>query len=101
MFQLNGALCEQTDGVAMESPHEPLLANVFASSIEDTFEREEKFQSFYRRYFDDTLTVMPDSTTSSTFLHTLTVSTITLIKFTMEVEKKGKLPALGTELLNH
>ena len=100
LFQFNGALYEQTDGIAMGSPLGPLLANVFMSSIEDTLERQGKLPSFYRRYVDDTLTVMPDLATATTFLHTLN-SAHTSVKFTMEVEKNGKLPFLGTELINH
>lgn len=38
LFQFNGALYEQTDGVAMGSPLGPLLANVFMSSIEENLE---------------------------------------------------------------
>ena len=34
LFQFNGTLYEQTDGVAMGSPLGPLLANVFMSHIE-------------------------------------------------------------------
>ena len=43
---------------------------------------------------------MPDLATATTFLHTLN-SAHNSVKFTMEVEKNGKLPFLGTELLNH
>ena len=71
LFQFDGALYEQTDGFAMGSPPGPLLANVFMSSIEDTLERQGKLPSFYRQYVDDTLTVMPDLATATTFLHTL------------------------------
>ena len=69
-------------------------------SIEDTLERQGKLPSFYRRYVDDTLTVMPDSATATTFLYTLN-SAHTSVKFTMKVVNNGKLPFLGTELLDH
>ena len=50
LFQCDGPLHEQTDGVAMGSPLGPLLANVFMSSIEDTLERHDgKLSSFYRQ----------------------------------------------------
>ena len=39
LFQFNGALYEQTDGVAMGSPLGPLLANVFMSHIEENLEQ--------------------------------------------------------------
>ena len=70
------------------------------SSIEDTLERQGKLPSFYLRYVDDTLTVMPDLTTATTCLHTLKRA-YTSVKFTMEVEKNGQLPLLRTELLDH
>ena len=59
LFQVSGALYEQTDGVAMGSPLGPLLANVFMSHIEESLEREDKLPAFYRRYVDDTLTICP------------------------------------------
>ena len=55
----------------MGSPLGPLLANVFTPTIEDTLERQGKLPFFYRRYVDDTLTVMPDLATATTFLYTL------------------------------
>ena len=91
LFQFNRALYEQTDGVAMGSLLGSLLADVFMSSIEDTLERQGKLPSFYRGYVIDTLTVMPDLATATTFLHTL-ISAHTSVKFTMEVKKNGKLP---------
>ena len=60
LFQFNGSLYEQIDGVAMGSPLGRLLANVFMSSIEEKSDVEGKLLLYYRRYVDDTLTVMPD-----------------------------------------
>ena len=99
LFQFNGALYEQTDGVAMGSPLGPLLANVFMSHIEENLEREGKLPSFYRRYVDDTLTIMPNTETSSNFLDTLNQAHFS-VKFTMETESNGMLPFLGIQLLN-
>ena len=93
-------LCKcQTDGVAMGSPLGPLLANVFMSHIEENLEREDKLPSFYRRYVDDTLTIMPNIETASNFLNTLNKAHSS-IKFTMETECSGMLPFLGIQLLN-
>ena len=50
LFQFNGNLYEQTDGVAMGSPLGPLLANVFMCSIEDKLDQDGKLPSCYRRY---------------------------------------------------
>ena len=50
LFQFNGHLYEQIDGVAMGSPLGPLMANVFMCSIEEKLESEGKMPTFYRRY---------------------------------------------------
>ena len=71
LCQFNGALYEQTDGVAMGSPLGPLLANVFMSSLEEKLELEGKLPPYYCRYVDDTLTVMPDIPTAADFLNSL------------------------------
>ena len=99
LFQFNGALYEQTDGVAMGSPLGPLLANVFMSHIKENLEREGKLPSFYRRYVDDTLTIMPNIDTASNFLDRLNQAHFS-VKFTMETECNGTLPFLGIQLLN-
>lgn len=99
LFQFNEALYEQTDGVAMGSPLGPLVANVFMFSIEETLEHEGKLPSYYRRYVDDALIVMPDVTTATEFLHTLNHAHSS-VKFTMQIENNGMLPFLGIQLLN-
>ena len=77
----------------------PLLANVFMSSIEENLEREGKLPSFYRRYVDDTLTIMPNIETAFNFPDTLKKAHSS-VKFTMETERNGMLPFLGIQLLN-
>lgn len=54
LFQFNGHLYEQTDGVAMGSQLGPLPANVLMGSNEKTVIHEDK------KYADDTYTIMPD-----------------------------------------
>ena len=98
-MQLRGQLYEQSDGVAMGSPLGLLLANVFMCSIEETLEREGKMPTYYRRYVDDTLTIMPNKLSADNFLGTLN-NCHSSIKFTMEIENDGMLPFLGTQLLN-
>ena len=71
LFLFNGQLYEQTDGVAMGSPLGPLLANVFMCSIEETLERDGKMPAYYRRYVDDTLTIVPNIASANEFLETL------------------------------
>ena len=99
LFQFNGALYKQTDGVAMGSPLGPLLAYVYMSSLEQKLELEGKLPDYYRRYVDDTLTIMPNITTATNFLNTLNHAHPS-VSFTMEIEKDGMLPFLGTQLLN-
>ena len=99
LFQFNGNLYEQTDGVAMGSPLGPLLANVFMCSIEDKLDQDGKLPSYYRRYVDDTFTIMPDIASAGIFLDTLN-NCHPSAKFTMEVERNASLPFIGVELLN-
>ena len=99
LFQFNGALHEQIDGVAMGSSLGPLLANVFMSSLEEKLELKGKLPPYYRRFVDDTLTVMPDITTATDFLNTLNHAH-PAVSFTMEIEKDVMLPFLDTQLLN-
>ena len=90
---------EQIDGVAMGSPLGSLLANVFMCSIEETLQQDDFLPPFYRRYVDDTLTIMPDRVTADHFLRTLN-HCHSSVRFTMETEHDGSLPFLGVELLN-
>ena len=82
----------------MGAPPRPLSANVFMSSLEDTLERQGKLPSFYHQYVGDTVTVMPDLATGTTFLHTLNSAHTSV---TMEVKKNSKFCLLGMKLLNH
>ena len=99
LFTFNGQLYEQTDGVAMGSPLGPLLANAFMCSIEETLEREGNMPKYYKRFVDDTLTIMPNTTSADNFLDILN-QCHSSIKFTMETESNSMLPFLGTQLLN-
>ena len=99
LFQFDGALYEQTDGVAMGSPLGPLLANVFMCSIEGSLKTQGKLPEFYRRYIDDSLVRMPDLAAATQFLDTLNHAH-SAVSFTIEVEKNGMLPFLMVQLLN-
>ena len=56
--------------------------------------------SFYKRYVDDTLSIMPDVQAASTFLSTLN-EIHSSISFTMELEENGKLAFLGMEIIRN
>ena len=97
LFQFNGELYEQTDGVAMGSPLGPLLANVFMSHIENQLEQMSMIPSFYRNYVDDTLVSMPNTESATDFLQVLN-NVHPSLSFTMELEHVGSIPFLGTVL---
>ena len=95
LFQFNGELFEQTDGVAMGSPLDLLLANVFMCHIENQLEQKNMIPSFYRRYVDDTLVKMPNEESATDFLQ-VPNSVHPSLFFTMELENEGSIPFLGT-----
>ena len=83
----------------MDTPLRPLLANVFMCSIEDKLDQDGKLPSYYRRYVDDTFTIMSDIASAGALLDTLN-NCHPPAKFTMEVERNSSLPFIGVELLN-
>ena len=94
LFQFDGRLYEQVDGVAMGAPLGPLVANTFLCSIKEQFKPENKLPTFYRRYVDDTLSSVPGIHSATTFLATLNKCRPS-IQFTMEIAVSNKLPFLG------
>ena len=96
---------EQIEGAAMGSSPLWALASqhiyaVYWREIKlEKLDLEGKLPPYYRRYVDDTLTVMPDLSTARDFLHTLN-HTHPTIKSIMKVEKDGMPPFLDIQLLN-
>ena len=68
LFQFNGHLYEQKDGVAMGSPLGPLMANSFLCNIEETLEHNNRLPSFNKRYVDDTLAIANNIDAAESFL---------------------------------
>ena len=97
LFQFNGHLYEQIDGVAMGSLLGPLMANALMCSVEEKLESENKLSSFHRRYVGDTLPLVPDIPSAEAFLTTLNESHPSLT-FTMEIATNNKLPFVGMEI---
>ena len=97
LFQFNGELYEQSEGVAMGSPLGPLMANTFMCSLEEQLKLRGKLSSYYKRYVDDTLTVMKDEVSAYSFLHVLN-DLHSSISFTMELPTENTLPFLGMVL---
>ena len=98
LFQFNGNLYEQVDGVAMGSPLGPLMANAFMCSLEQKLSKSNKLPSFYNRYVDDALTKQGNLDSASSFLVTLSNCHPSL-SFTMEVEVEGNIPFLGMKIM--
>ena len=99
LFQFDGQLYEQIDGVAMESLLGPLLANFFMCHIEDILQVNGKLPAYNKRCVDDTLTIMPNINDARQFLQDLN-QIYPSLKFTMELENNGVLPFLGIQLIN-
>ena len=94
LFQFDGTLFEQDDGVVMDSPVGPLMGNAFLCSADEKLERETKMPEFYRRYVEDTLATFPNTVTPTSFLSALNGCHAS-IQFTMEIASNNKLPFVG------
>ena len=94
LFQFNGDLYKQVDGVAMGSPLGPLTAHTFTCSIEEKLARENKLPDFYERYVDDTFALVPDLAAATDFLSVLN-DAHPAIQFTMETAVNSSLPFVG------
>ena len=81
----------------MGSPLGPLLANTFMCSIEEKMEEKDELPAFYKRYVDDTLTIMPDLNEANIFLDKLT-SCHRNLKFTMEIAEQNAIPFVGMNI---
>ena len=100
LFQFDGQLYEQTDGVAMGSPLGPLMANVFICHLEDKLARDGMVPSLYKRYVDDTLARMPNTNAAADFLATLNGLHPSL-KFTMELPSENMIPFIGIQIIKN
>ena len=100
LFQFDGKLFEQIDGVAMGSPLGPLLANVFMCSLEEQLQEEGTIPTFYKRYVDDTFAIMPNTAEAHAFLDVLN-SKHPALKFTMELAANSTLPFLGMNIIKN
>ena len=76
------------------------MGNAFMCGIEKKLENENKMPFFYKRYVDDTFTIMPDVEKATEFLSTLNSSHPSIV-FTMELEEDKKLPFLGMEIFKN
>ena len=99
LFQIDGKLYEQVDGVAMGSPLGPLMANTFMCSLEEKLVEHNQMPSLYHRFVNDSITSQRNNASAEAFLSTLN-SLHPSLQFTMELETSGVIPFLGATLIN-
>ena len=81
----------------MGSPLGPLLANTFMCSLEEKLKEDGEMPSYYKRYVDDTLAIMPGLQAATSFLDVLN-SKHPSLNFTMETTTDSTLPFLGKSI---
>ena len=99
-FVFNGQLFDQIDGVAMESPLGPSLANIFMCMLEQRYLNEcpSEFKPvLYRRYVDDTFCLFRSRSDIDKFLDHIN-SYHPNIKLTVELEMDNTLPFLDVSV---
>ena len=100
LFQFDGQLYELCEGVTIGSPLGPLLANVFLCHLEERLSENDLIPSFYRRYVDDTLAIMPGLHAAESFLDVLN-GLQPSIHFTMELSSHYSIPFIGTLIIKN
>jgi len=79
----------------MGSPRGLLLANVFMCHLKERLSDNDLIPSFYRRYVDDTLAIMPGIDAAESFLDVLN-GVHPSIHFTRELSNNDSIPFIGT-----
>ena len=90
-LSFNDIMYYQIDGVAMGSPLEPALANIFVGYYETKLFQTISKPAMYYRYMDDTFAVFNDENQCEIFLERLNLLHPSL-RFTMEKESHSSLP---------
>ncbi|XP_075923264.1 uncharacterized protein LOC142924610 [Petromyzon marinus] len=94
-FTWNGTFYKQTEGTPMGSPLSPVVANVFMEKFEtDAIQTATLRPTLWKRYVDDTFVIWPHGQPALDQFRDHINSIHPAIRFSMEVEKDGKLPFL-------
>ena len=88
-FSFDDKMYRQIDGVAMGSPLGPVLANIFLGYCESLIP-DDMWPYIYRRFVDDTFSVVDCQSDALRFLECLN-SLHPALRFTMESEENGQL----------
>ena len=99
LFLFNGEFYDQVDGVSMDSPLGPLMANAFMCDLETKVMNELKKLGVVKwlRYVDDIFAIVDNEQQVEKILSFLN-SIDHNIKFTVEHEKNASLPFLDTRV---
>ena len=93
-FLFDGQYYDQIDGVAMGSPLDPVLANIFMCHFKERWVMNGKVcPLLWYRYVDDTFTMFDSKNTANEFLQYLN-SCHNGIKFNIEFEQDNEIPFL-------
>ena len=93
-FTFKGRFYEQQEGAAMGSPFSPIVANLYMEDLETkAIQSAQNPPSFWRRFVDDTLTIMKSSQIESFLQHLNSIDHH--IQFTKEDSRSdGSMPFL-------
>ena len=92
-FSFNNTMHKQTDGVAMGSPLNPALANIFVEYYEKKLFSQTQKPLTYFRYVDDTFVTFDHEAETDEFLTKLNCLH-SFLKYTIEKGKEKCLPCL-------
>ena len=99
-LMFNDEFYVQVDGIAMGSPVSPLVADIFMEDFEErALTTAPVSPRFYKRYVDDTFTILPKDSVPAFLNHLNSIHPN--IKFTMELEAKNKLAFLDILIIRN
>lgn len=96
----NDQFYKQVDGVAMGSPVSPVVADIFMEDFEEiALQTAPIIPRFYKRYVDDTFTILPKDKVTLFLNHLNAINS--KIQFTMELETNNSLAFLDVLVIRN